>query len=192
MNKLLTLSVIAMSSFTLAACASGNNASNKSNVRSSKRESVSDKKQDSESSSKESSNQNSSSKPESISTSVNKSEILSGDYNSLDGTWTNSHGYKLVFQGGKITANVGNGNQTFSLANPTDSQNIVFVAFTPAPQPDGMSIMIVTKGTEVDSGSGDGTITSKDRIVMGNNGGATLFASKDNGGASDTAYYRSN
>ncbi|AEV95345.1 hypothetical protein [Pediococcus claussenii] len=98
----------------------------------------------------------------------------------------------MVFQDGKITANVDNSNQTFSLANPTESQNTVFVAFTPAPKPDGMSIMIATKGTEVDSGSGDGTITSKDRIIMGNNGGATLFASEDNGGASDTAYYRNN
>lgn len=124
---------------------------------------------------------------------VDKSELLTGDYTSLNGTWRNAHGYQLVFNNGTITAPIGSAENTqdYSLVSPTDASNVIFLSFSPAPAPNGMSIMIGLKGSPAEvNGNSDGTDTTKDRILMGNNGGTLLFAPKDQGGIPDTAYYR--
>ena len=111
----------------------------------------------------------------------------------LNGTWRNSHGYQLVFNNGTITAPVDSAENTqnYSLVSPTDASNVLFVSFSPAPLPNGMSIMVGLKGSPAEvSGNSDETDTTKDRILMGNNGGTLLFAPKDQGGIPDTAYYR--
>ena len=51
--------------------------------------------------------------------------------------------------------------------------------------------MLALKGTSPSEGlSTDGTDLNYDRFIMGNNGGTSLFAPKENGGIPDTAYYR--
>jgi hypothetical protein len=124
---------------------------------------------------------------------VNRSEILNGNYTSLNGTWSNSHGYKIVINNGKITVPDNNSTTTYSLINPGSGNNIISLEFSPAPAPNGMSIMVASKNTSVQLDSGtDATDTSKDRIIIANNGGTSLFASKDDGSVPDTAYYRNN
>ena len=56
-----------------------------------------------------------------------------------------------------------------------------------------MSLMIATKGNKVqNNASTDATDISKDRLMIGNNGGTDLFANKENGGIADAAYYKAN
>lgn len=214
MKKFMTFGITALSALALVACGNNNNSTNSSSTANdsstkstSKKASVSSKSssskktaaksfydQSSSTSNTSSSSHSSSSRVTSHSTSANKSEILGGNYTSLNGTWTNSHGYKLVFNNGHIVAPTGdNSSETYSLTKPDEYNNVVALAFSPAPAPNGMWIMIAFKNTSVDvDSSTDGTDQSKDRIIMGNNGGATLFATKDDGGIPDTAYYRSN
>ncbi|MBV7392381.1 hypothetical protein KUA55_17105 [Enterococcus sp. ALS3] len=129
--------------------------------------------------------------PSDNTTEIDRAAILSKNYSSLNGTWENSHGYQLIFNNGYVTmSGSGLGGVTqFSLVNPVDQQNLVYLSFNPRPLPNGMSIMIATKGSSP-SGVKDGTDNTSDRIIMGNNGGALLFAPKEDGGIPDTAYYK--
>lgn len=117
--------------------------------------------------------------------------IENHDYSSLNGSWINSHGDQLSIKDGTIsTATVGNG-KTYSLVYHGTSKNVTILQFSPGPLPNGMYLMIALKGNKVQNNSStDGTDISKDRIMMGNNGGTDLFASKENGGIADTAYYK--
>lgn len=122
-----------------------------------------------------------------------EADILNSDYTSLNGTWKNSNGYQVTFNNGVVTlSGEGIGGRTeFSLSNPRKQSNVIFLAFEPAPAPNGMEIMLALKGTSPSEGlSTDGTDLNYDRFIMGNNGGTSLFAPKENGGIPDTAYYR--
>lgn len=121
-----------------------------------------------------------------------ESAILTSDYSSMNGTWTNANGYQLTFNNGSVTlSGEGIGGQTeFSLSNPQKQSNVIFLSFEPAPAPNGMSVMLALKGTSPDGIDPDGTDVNYDRIMMENNGGTSLFATKENGGIPDTAYYR--
>ncbi|MBO0410479.1 hypothetical protein JZO81_05400 [Enterococcus hulanensis] len=124
---------------------------------------------------------------------LSEEAILNSDYASLNGTWTNSHGYQLTFNNGTVTlSGEGTGGRTeFSLSDPQKQSNVIFLSFDPAPLPNGMNLMIALKGTSPTEGlDADGTDSNYDRIIMGNNGGTMLFALKENGGIPDTAYYR--
>lgn len=133
-----------------------------------------------------------SSEEQPVATGLIESAILTSDYSSMNGTWTNSNGYQLIFDNGSVTlSGEGVGGQTeFSLSNPQKQSNVIFLSFEPAPAPNGMSVMLALKGTSPDGIDPDGTDTNYDRIMMGNNGGTSLFATKENGGIPDTAYYR--
>lgn len=113
----------------------------------------------------------------------------------MNGTWTNSNGYQLMFNNGEVTLSgdgVG-GSTHFSLDNPTKQSNVIYLSFSPAPAPNGMNLMLTLKGTSPSEGlDEDGTDTTKDRTMMGNNGGTMLFAPKEKGGIPDTAYYKDN
>ncbi|MGG5333446.1 DUF6287 domain-containing protein [Enterococcus sp. AZ163] len=135
----------------------------------------------------------SSSEEQAAVTGVVEEAILDGDYSSLNGTWTNSNGYQVTFNNGSVTlSGEGLGGQTqFSLDNPRKQSNVIFLAFDPAPAPNGMEIMLALKGTSPSEGiDADGTDSNYDRMIMGNNGGTLLFAPKESGGIPDTAYYR--
>lgn len=125
---------------------------------------------------------------------VNESEILNQNYKSLNGTWTNLHGYQLIFNNGTISLSGSglNGRIQFSLINPIKANNVLFMSFNPAPRPNGMQIMLALKGTSPSSGliGSDGTNKNYDRIIMANNGGTSLFSPNKNGGLADTAYYK--
>lgn len=129
------------------------------------------------------------------STGLEENAILSGDYTSMNGTWTNSNGYQLTFNNGEVTLSgdgVG-GSTHFTLNEPVKQSNVIFLSFVPAPAPNGMNLMLALKGTSPSEGlDEDGTDTSRDRIMMGNNGGTMLFAPKEKGGIPDTAYYKEN
>lgn len=133
-----------------------------------------------------------SSEEQPVATGLIESAILTSDYSSMNGTWTNSNGYQLTFNNGSVTlSGEGIGGQTeFSLSNPQKQSNVIFLSFEPAPAPNGMSVMLALKGTSPDGIDPDGTDVNYDRIMMGNNGGTSLFATKENGGIPDTAYYR--
>lgn len=133
-----------------------------------------------------------SSEEQPVATGLIESAILTSDYSSMNGTWTNSNGYQLTFNNGSVTlSGEGIGGQTeFSLSNPQKQSNVIFLSFEPAPAPNGMSLMLALKGTSPDGIDPDGTDVNYDRIMMGNNGGTSLFATKENGGIPDTAYYR--
>lgn len=129
------------------------------------------------------------------STGLEENAILSGDYTSMNGTWTNSNGYQLTFNNGEVTlSGDGVGGAThFTLNEPVKQSNVIFLSFDPAPTPNGMNLMLALKGTSLSEGlDEDGTDSSRDRIIMGNNGGTTLFAPKEKGGIPDTAYYKDN
>lgn len=129
------------------------------------------------------------------STGLEENAILSGDYSSMNGTWTNSNGYQLTFNNGEVTLSgdgVG-GSTHFTLNEPVKQSNVIFLSFVPAPAPNGMNLMLALKGTSPSDGlDEDGTDSSRDRIMMGNNGGTMLFAPKEKGGIPDTAYYKEN
>lgn len=129
------------------------------------------------------------------STGLEENAILSGDYTSMNGTWTNSNGYQLTFNNGEVTLSgdgVG-GSTHFTLNEPVKQSNVIFLSFVPAPAPNGMNLMLALKGTSPSDGlDEDGTDSSRDRIMMGNNGGTMLFAPKEKGGIPDTAYYKEN
>ena len=133
-----------------------------------------------------------SSEEQPVATELIESAILTSDYSSMNGTWANSNGYQLTFNNGSVTlSGEGIGGQTeFSLSNPQKQSNVIFLSFEPAPAPNGMSVMLALKGTSPDGIDPDGTDVNYDRIMMGNNGGTSLFATKENGGIPDTAYYR--
>lgn len=129
------------------------------------------------------------------STGLEENAILSGDYTSMNGTWTNSNGYQLTFNNGEVTlSGDGLGGSThFTLNEPLKQSNVIFLSFVPAPAPNGMNLMLALKGTSPSEGlDEDGTDSSRDRIIMGNNGGTMLFAPKEKGGIPDTAYYKEN
>lgn len=119
--------------------------------------------------------------------------IKNHKYSSLNGTWINAHGDQLSINDGTIsTATVDNG-KTFSLVYHATSKNVTILQFSPSPLPNGMSLMIATKGNKVqNNASTDATDISKDRLMIGNNGGTDLFANKENGGIADAAYYKAN
>lgn len=129
------------------------------------------------------------------STGLEENAILSGDYTSMNGTWTNSNGNQLTFNNGEVTLSgdgVG-GSTHFTLNEPVKQSNVIFLSFVPAPAPNGMNLMLALKGTSPSDGiDEDGTDSSRDRIMMGNNGGTMLFAPKEKGGIPDTAYYKEN
>lgn len=134
-----------------------------------------------------------SSEKQNVTTGLVEDAILNNDYSSLNGTWTNSNGYQLTFKNGSVTlSGEGVGGATeFSLSKPEKQSNVIFLSFDPAPAPNGMNLMLALKGTSPSEGiDTDGTDSNYDRIIMGNNGGTTLFATKENGGIPDTAYYR--
>lgn len=133
-----------------------------------------------------------SSEDQNVAAGLAEGAILSGDYTSLNGIWTNSNGYQLTFNNGSVTlsGNGVGGATEFSLSNPEKQSNVIFLSFEPAPAPNGMSLMLALKGTSPEGIDADGTDINYDRIMMGNNGGTLLFASKENGGIPDTAYYR--
>ncbi|MEQ7166435.1 DUF6287 domain-containing protein [Enterococcus avium] len=129
------------------------------------------------------------------STGLEENAILIGDYTSMNGTWTNSNGYQLTFNNGEVTlSGDGVGGAThFTLNEPVKQSNVIFLSFDPAPAPNGMNLMLALKGTSPSEGlDEDGTDSSRDRIIMGNNGGTMLFAPKEKGGIPDTAYYKDN
>jgi hypothetical protein len=129
------------------------------------------------------------------STGLEENAILRGDYRSMNGTWTNSNGYQLIFNNGEVTLSEdGSGGLThFTLNEPVKQSNVIYLSFDPAPAPNGMNLMLGLKGTSPSEGlDEDGTDSSKDRIIMGNNGGTMLFAPKEKGGTPDTAYYKEN
>ncbi|EOH93040.1 DUF6287 domain-containing protein [Enterococcus pallens] len=146
----------------------------------------------SSSTSTESTTTTTSSEEQTIITGLSEAAILNSDYSSLNGTWTNSNGYQLTFNNSSVTlSGEGLGGVTeFSLSNPQKQNNVIFLSFEPAPAPNGMSLMIASKGTTPEGIEADGTDSNYDRIMMGNNGGTLLFAPKENGGIPDTAYYR--
>lgn len=126
---------------------------------------------------------------------LEENAILSGDYTSMNGMWTNSNGYQLTFNNGEVTlSGDGLGGSThFKLSDPLKQSNVIFLSFVPAPAPNGMTLMLALKGTSPSEGlDEDGTDSSRDRIIMGNNGGTMLFAPKEKGGIPDTAYYKEN
>ena len=129
------------------------------------------------------------------STGLEENAILIGDYTSMNGTWTNSNGYQITFNNGEVTlSGDGVGGAThFTLNEPVKQSNVIFLSFDPAPAPNGMNLMLALKGTSPSEGlDEDGTDSSRDRIIMGNNGGTMLFAPKEKGGIPDTAYYKDN
>ncbi|MGX7197764.1 DUF6287 domain-containing protein [Enterococcus olivae] len=144
-----------------------------------------------ESSSQEISSEESEEEPELVT--VNESEILNNEYRSLNGTWTNSDGYQLVFEDGTVTVLNDDSNSQYSLVNPQKMSNVIYLSFDPAPAPNGMNLMIAMEGTTPE-GTGpngtDGTDSNFDRIIMGNNGGTLLFAPEADGGIPETAYYK--
>jgi len=121
-----------------------------------------------------------------------KNQIAKRNYKSLNGTWRNSHGYKLVFKNGRVSAPLGKNNsqKKFKLNKPVTADHVIFIDLTPFLRPNGMSLMLALKGTKVKTNGPDATNHKKDRIIMANNGGTALFASKHNGGIPDTAYYK--
>jgi len=146
-------------------------------------------------SSKEFAVTSSSLKKQTNSTGLEENAILRGDYRSMNGTWTNSNGYQLIFNNGEVTlSGDGSGGLThFTLNEPVKQSNVIYLSFDPAPAPNGMNLMLGLKGTSPSEGlDEDGTDSSKDRIIMGNNGGTMLFAPKEKGGTPDTAYYKEN
>lgn len=126
---------------------------------------------------------------------LEENAILGGNYSSMNGTWTNSNGYQLTFNNGEVTLSgdgVG-GSTHFTLNEPVKQSNVIYLSFVPAPAPNGMNLMLALKGTSPSDGlDEDGTDSSRDRIMMGNNGGTMLFAPKEKGGIPDTAYYKEN
>lgn len=68
-----------------------------------------------------------------------EADILNSDYTSLNGTWKNSNGYQVTFNNGVVTlSGEGIGGRTeFSLSNPRKQSNVIFLAFEPAPAPNG-------------------------------------------------------
>lgn len=122
---------------------------------------------------------------------IDISAVENYNHSSLNGTWINSHGDQLSISNRTIsTATVGNA-KTYSLVYHANSKNVTILQFSPGPLPNGMYLMIALKGNQVQNNSStDGTDISKDRIMMGNNGGTDLFASKENGGIADVAYYK--
>lgn len=126
--------------------------------------------------------------------SIKELEILKQNYTSLNGTWTNSHGYQIPFNNRsiKLSRIEINGRTQFSLNNPIKVNNVLFISFNPVPALNGMQIMVALKGTSPSSGliGSDGTNRDNDRIIMANNGGTSLFSPNKNGGLADTAYYK--
>jgi hypothetical protein len=193
MKKTLTLGVVLLSALAFSACEKKSNDSKTSNNSSFVADKPRSRDASTTSKSSESTLRSFTKKAPITESSAKKNEILSGNYSSLNGTWTNSHGYKLVFNNGRVVAPINNSNKTYSLIKPTEFSNIVGLTLYPAPAPNGMTLMIAFKNTEAKtSTNSDGTDISKDRIIMGNNGGADLFMDQDDGGISDTAYYRNN
>lgn len=123
---------------------------------------------------------------------VKKNQIAKKNYKSLNGTWRNSHGYKLVFKNGRVSAPLGKNNsqKKFKLTKPVTVDHVIFIDLAPALRPNGMTLMLALKGTKVKTNGPDATNHKKDRIIMANNGGTALFASKHKGGIPDTAYYK--
>ena len=118
---------------------------------------------------------------------VNEVEILNKNYTSLNGIWKNSHGEQIIIDHGIVTDN----NKKYSLISPQKNNHLIFLNFSPAPMPNGMSIMIATQGTTARNNSNsDGTDYSRDRIIKANNGGSDLFAVSEKGGIPDIVYYR--
>jgi hypothetical protein len=132
--------------------------------------------------------------PSNATSSIKELEILKQNYTSLNGTWTNSHGYQITFNNGsiKLSGSEINGRTQFSLNNPIKANNVLFISFNPVPAPNGMQVMVALKGTSPSSGliGSDGTNRDNDRIIMANNGGTSLFSPNKNGGLADTAYYK--
>ena len=127
-----------------------------------------------------------------IVTPVKKYQIAKKNYKSLNGTWRNSYGYKLVFKNGRVSAPLGKNNsqKKFKLNKPVTTDHVIFINLTPFLRPNGMSLILALKGTKVKTNGPDATNHKKDRIIIANNGGTALFASKHNGGIPDTAYYK--
>ena len=78
---------------------------------------------------------------------VKKYQIAKKNYKSLNGTWINSHGYKLVFKNGRVSAPLGKNNsqKNFKLIRPVKIDHVIFLDLTPVLRPNGMSIMIAFK-----------------------------------------------
>lgn len=119
---------------------------------------------------------------------MNLEEIISGDYSSINGTWRNSRGDLLVFDNGNCSSNAWSWSGNLIVGGSVPKMfydNIAWASGNPAPQPDGIGFMFAPAGISPQNiGGVDKTDTSKDRIVVANNGGQTNFA------VSDCAYYK--
>jgi hypothetical protein len=120
---------------------------------------------------------------------MNLSEIILGNYESIQGTWENTKGdILLVADNGRcsVSAWKWSGNLRIGGTVPEGIyDHIAWASGSPAPMPDGIAFMFAPAGVSpTNVGGPDLTDSSKDRIVVCNNGGQTVF------GEPDSAYYK--
>lgn len=120
-------------------------------------------------------------------TPMNLSQMLKGDYSSIQGTWKNSLGNTLTFNGNKVTGDVdvtAEGVKEATLNNGVSMHNVVWASSTPKTRVDLRYFIFASKNTSPNDYP-DNTDKTRDRLFITTNGGNAMFNE-----APEYAFYR--